>query len=214
MPVSLPQPLTDGTTAFGSHVKANDDTLAAKFSEGSGGIADADISTAAAIKGTKLSSVAGSRIPFDRIEDDAITADKLRDDAVTDSNRAVTTNHIRLGAIDKTKLTTATGSRVTRDRTEIILQERSWGPIAVPGGTDRFVASASLFQGVTNYEARVYLSSSVGAGTPQLYATVSVVPSTPIPVTNNTVLAVLLKDVGISAGNLNGSVVFISMLAT
>lgn len=40
------------------------------------------------------------------ISDDAVTADKLRDDASTDSNRAVTTNHIRNGAITSAKLDT------------------------------------------------------------------------------------------------------------
>lgn len=40
------------------------------------------------------------------IADDAITAAKLRDDASTDANRAVTTNHIRNGAVTSAKLDT------------------------------------------------------------------------------------------------------------
>jgi molybdopterin-binding protein len=38
------------------------------------------------------------------ITNDAVTADKLRDDASTDANRAVTTNHIRNGAVTAAKL--------------------------------------------------------------------------------------------------------------
>jgi hypothetical protein len=38
------------------------------------------------------------------LADDAVTAAKLRDDASTDSNRAVTTNHIRNGAVTSPKL--------------------------------------------------------------------------------------------------------------
>lgn len=38
------------------------------------------------------------------IANDAITADKLRDDASTDSNRAVTTNHIRNSAVNTDKI--------------------------------------------------------------------------------------------------------------
>lgn len=113
MPVSFPHPLTDGTTAYGSHVKADLDVVGGKFTEGASGIADADISSAAAIKGTKLSSVAGSRIPTDRIEDDAVTFDKLRDDAAVDANRSVGTNHLRDAAVTKGKISTTAGQKVT-----------------------------------------------------------------------------------------------------
>jgi hypothetical protein len=46
------------------------------------------------------------------ITDDAVTADKLRDDASTDGNRAVTTNHIRNGAVTAAKIEAATSETV------------------------------------------------------------------------------------------------------
>lgn len=49
--------------------------------------------------------VLGQAVTAD-IADDAITAAKLRDDASTDENRAVTTNHIRNGAVTSAKLDT------------------------------------------------------------------------------------------------------------
>ena len=117
MPVSLPNPLTDGTTAFGSHVKANDDALAGKFTEGANGIADADIKIGAAIKGTKLSNVANDRIPTDRLEDDSITDAKLRDaNDGGDANRAVTSDHIRIGAVTASKLAS---DAVTRSKLKV-----------------------------------------------------------------------------------------------
>lgn len=69
-----------GNKARASEVNANFQAVAAKFTEGVGGIADGDISSIAAIKGTKLSNVAGNRIPTDRIEDGAIDGTKLRSD--------------------------------------------------------------------------------------------------------------------------------------
>jgi hypothetical protein len=99
--ITLPNALTDGTTAFGSQVRANDDAIVAQVN---GNIEDVNIKASAAINGSKLSNVAGSRIPTDRIEDDAVTADKLRDDATVDANRAVTTNHLRDGAVTAAKI--------------------------------------------------------------------------------------------------------------
>lgn len=99
--ITLPNALADGTTAYGSEVRENDDAIVLVVN---GGLDDGNIAVSAAIAGSKLSNVAGSRVPTDRIEDDAVTADKLRDDAVTDANRAVTTNHIRDAAVRKAKV--------------------------------------------------------------------------------------------------------------
>lgn len=95
-----------GQKARASEVNANFQAVAAKFTEGAGGIADGDISAVAGIKGTKISNVAGNRIPTDRIEDDAIDQTKLRDDATAGSpNAAVNTaNHIRDGIITALKI--------------------------------------------------------------------------------------------------------------
>lgn len=77
-----------GNKARASEVNANFQAVAAKFTEGVGGIADGDISSIAAIKGTKLSNVAGNRVPTDRIEDNAVDATKLRSDATAGSPSA------------------------------------------------------------------------------------------------------------------------------
>lgn len=106
MPVVLPHPLTDGTVAYGSQVRGNDDALASKFSEGPGGIGDADISTTGGVSATKLSTSPGKRLDEARLEDDAVSARVLRDDATVDANRAVTRNHCRDALVNAAKLDT------------------------------------------------------------------------------------------------------------
>src|SRR5690242_14024460 len=88
MPVVLPVNLTDGTTAHGP-------ALAAKFTEGAGGIANSDIATAAAIVGTKL---ADRSIPGGKLILEAVTDAELASDSATpgsDSGRAVSGDHIK-----------------------------------------------------------------------------------------------------------------------
>ena len=48
-----------------------------------------------------------------KIADNNVTANKLKSSSSTDSDRAVTTNHIRDGAVTDAKLTTVSGSKVT-----------------------------------------------------------------------------------------------------
>ena len=107
--VTLTYPLTDNTTAFGSQVRANDDAIVAQVN---GGLEDINIKTGAAISGLKLSNVAGSRVPTDRIEDVNVTTAKLADGAVTNA---------KLGAlaVTKDKLTTAGGQKITVAQLEL-----------------------------------------------------------------------------------------------
>jgi hypothetical protein len=95
-----------GHKARASEVNTNFQAVSAKFTEGAGGIADGDISTAAGIKGSKISSVAGSRISNAQLEDDAVDLRVLKDDATAGSpNAAVnTSNHIKDGIIIDSKI--------------------------------------------------------------------------------------------------------------
>lgn len=188
MPVTLPNALTDGTTAYGSQTRANDDALAAKFTEGAGGIADADIAAAAAIKGSKISNVAGSRIPADRIEDDAVTADKLRDDATTDANRAVTTNHIRDLAVTKGKVATNT---LTHSQLQMLLQATAYS--VVTGGSVVQQQVAIEVSGA-NYVVRVVVTY-VNAGN-TVWTSQVVNPAPAIPTATRTPIAVYIANIG------------------
>lgn len=49
-------------------------------------------------------SLQDGAVTSDKLADDSVTAAKLRDDAAVDANRAVTTNHIRDGAVNLLKL--------------------------------------------------------------------------------------------------------------
>jgi hypothetical protein len=88
-----------GNKARAAEVNANFAAVAAKFTEAAGGISDADIATTAAIKGSKLSTTPGNRIPTAAIEDEAVTDVKLNNDTAipgVDSGRAVGGEHIKL----------------------------------------------------------------------------------------------------------------------
>ena len=111
MSLSIPFTFTGGpgNKARASEVNTNFQAIAKKFTEEAGGIVDADIYTFAAIKGSKLSNVAGNRVPSDRIEDDAIGAAQLKDEASPSTNAAVNSaNHIKDGIITNAKLVNAT----------------------------------------------------------------------------------------------------------
>ena len=122
MPVTLPFPLTDGTLAKGSEVKANDDQLASKFDAN---IVNADISPAAAIEGTKLSTVPANQVPEDRLKDDAVSDRVLRDHVSDNAQRAVGNNHIKDLTIQKGKLSTTATQRIAKAQTEIAVQSFS-----------------------------------------------------------------------------------------
>lgn len=106
MSVSIPFTMVAGAKAKASEINACLQAIANKFTEGAGGITNADVSAAAGIYGTKLSNVPGTRIPFDRIEDDAVDKDKLKDDSAPGAPAAAVnnSNHIKDGIITSAKL--------------------------------------------------------------------------------------------------------------
>ncbi len=82
MPVSIPFTFTGGpgNKAKASEVNANFASLAAKFTEGSGGIADADVYAAADLSARKFSTTAGKRIQTANIEPGNIDSTLLKAD--------------------------------------------------------------------------------------------------------------------------------------
>jgi len=99
-----------GNKARANEVNANFQAIAAKFTEGVGGIADADIYTGAGIRGSKLSSVPGNRITQAQMDDDAVDLRVLKDDATAGApNAAVNTAaHIKDAIITNAKLVDST----------------------------------------------------------------------------------------------------------
>lgn len=135
--VTLPNALTNGTIAFGSETRANEDAVVAQVN---GNIEDVNISAAAAISARKLSTVAGLKVDEARIEADAVTATILRDDATVDANRAVTTNHLRDSAVTTAKIGAA----------QVILSKiKTTTSTWTPGGTILAGQSINSNTGVT-----------------------------------------------------------------
>jgi len=143
--VSLPNNLVDGTTAYGSQVKANDDAIVAQVN---GGLEDVNIKPAAAISGSKISNVAGNRIPTDRIENDAIDATKLADHASVDAQRAVTTDHVRDGAVIAAKIGAAA---VIQSKVKLDFRDYSPGGVLPAGNTNSLSTGLTTAQGLPVY---------------------------------------------------------------
>ncbi len=94
---SLPHTLADGTTAYGSQVKADLDAIVTQM----GNIQDVNVAVGAAIAGTKL---AAASLPTSVLADDCVTDAKLADHASSDASRAVGTNHIKDAAVTAGKI--------------------------------------------------------------------------------------------------------------
>lgn len=108
MPVSIPFTFVGGVgnKAKASEVNANFQALAAKFTEGSGGISDGDIYSFADINAHKLSSSPGKRLIASKFEPGAVDATALKSDATAGSPAAAvgTSNHIKDAIVTKNKL--------------------------------------------------------------------------------------------------------------
>jgi len=153
--VTLPHPLTAGTPARGSEVLANDNAILTQAVNGN--IEDVNVKVGAAINGSKLSNVAGSRVPTDRIEDDAVTSDKLREDATVDANRAVTTDHIRDAAVTAAKIA---AQAVIQSKLKLLFVDLTPVNIIPPDGSVQFTT------GITTAMGQVFMVEHRRAGVP------------------------------------------------
>src|SRR5689334_12545813 len=94
----------------GTDVLAGNDVLAEEwdgdlntiYNDYNGHITNVNIQADAAIVGTKLAD-APNGVPTAKINDNSVTSAKLQSDATVDANRAVTTNHIKDGAVTLSK---------------------------------------------------------------------------------------------------------------
>lgn len=133
MSVVIPYTFVAGNKAKASEVNANFAAVAAKFTEGAGGIKDEDISSGAGIRRTKLSTVAGSRITEAQMEDDAVDSRVLKDDATAGSpNAAVgTSDHIKDGIITNAKIFAGTIKKGSLNLASVLIGTAGVGAHAV-----------------------------------------------------------------------------------
>lgn len=106
--VTLPKALRDGIDPqSGADVIANFNAMLAVLN---GGIAADNISPTAGIPGTRLSNVAGSQIPTDRLADKCVDSRVLKSDASTGAPQAAIQNgsYVKDGALPGKKLTAST----------------------------------------------------------------------------------------------------------
>jgi hypothetical protein len=199
--ISLPYQLRDGIdVAKGSEVRANDDTITNLVN---GNIDDDNVKVLAQIQGTKISNIAGSRIPFDRIEDAAVITSKLADSAVT-------TLKIADLNVTKAKLTTTGGLRITAAQIEFVsdqktitplTQVRSYQPGGDSGGSVNF-SGVSIVPTVVagNYHFRLLANVFDNGPSPDLIRMYDSVvdPNTigmgSIPIASNLVLVARLEN--------------------
>lgn len=203
MPVSLPYTLSDGTTAYGSEVKADLDALANKFSSGPDGIKNADISDDAFIAGYKISPtspIQGGGVPgTTRIAKDAITVYELRQDENVSGNRAVHRNHIQDAA-------------VSANRIDMASPTYSFTIPAQGGGIFVQALTITTYNTGTNYEFRI-AALRVQASAPVQYTTIISYPGpaatdrtdTGYAVANYTLIGAYISGLNDSFGTANQS---------
>lgn len=150
MPLIVPYTFVADTDALAAEMNANMDAVVAMFTEGAGGISDADISSTAAISGLKLSNTVGKQVPTDRIADAAITDAKLSSSSSVDANRAVGTDHIKALAVTKAKVA---GSTLTLAQHDISIQAIPFAFFtSTNNSTYRLLAIRRNTNGSGNYE--------------------------------------------------------------
>lgn len=104
---TVPNTFVALTKAKAAEVNANFSAILGFFTEGSGGIADADCSTSMDLNSAlKLSQTVGKQIPTDAIADDAVTFAKLKDDTAAGSALAAvnTKYHVRSNVLPADRL--------------------------------------------------------------------------------------------------------------
>ena len=205
--VVLPNPLTDGTSAKGSEVRANDDSIVAQVN---GNLTAVNLNPSAAIPGTYLSNVAGSRVPTDRIDDLAVTDAKLRSDGAVDAQRAVTTNHIRDLAVTKAKLSTTASQTIALAQMDMLVESVPFSFANAVFTTEANLVSYSVTRKTSgaNYisATRVFYS-----GGRYLF---DQAPTTAIPTATRSLLSVYIADIAIGAGVITGNMIFVSIAKT
>lgn len=139
--IILPSALADGTIAYGSEVRANDEAIVAQLRQ----LDRFNIDPAADIPGTYLSATPGDRIPADRLETGAVDERVLKDDSASGAPAAAVNrqSQIRNGIITPNKLAGGIGSAGLKMRT---LRYQLGAVSIVDGGRSTFqVTSFGLF---------------------------------------------------------------------
>jgi hypothetical protein len=215
--VVLPKLLTSGTTAYGSDVIADFNAVLGAVN---GGIDDANVKTLAGIQGSKLSNVAGSRIPADRIEDGAIVSSKLGALSVLTAaiaDGAVTNPKIAAGTINKDRINPA--SKLTAAQVALTSGQ---GPIpattrtgfgvlgATLGGSSGFASlSVTPVQVGANWQLRIVATQIVQPTGSFSYWDFNQDPNAigigTLPVASNLIIGAWLLSAAISVGQLTGT---------
>lgn len=197
MGVTIPHTLVADNEALASDVNDNFNALAAKFTSGPGGIADDDV--AGPFSGTKISNVAGKRVPSDRIEDNAVTDAKLSSSASVDASRAVGTNHIKDANVTRAKLVAAA---VALAQTGIQVVSFPWTLANNAGAAAHWLeATTTVVGGVNCITAKVHTNWQAGAVWQHNSGVVP--PTTSVAAASNTVLGMWLSGIGTNSGTLN-----------
>lgn len=201
--VTLPNTLQDRVdVAYGSQVKANDDAIVQVVHN----LDYQNIKPGANLQGTVISSTPGSRIPTDRIEDDAITADKLKDDSSAGSPLAAvaTAHHIKDGIITKAKMLAGT---LTLAQMDILVQSTAVSftlsnTFTGSGGVGTGIPSHSVERATSgaNYVFYVRAWGVNGAGLGRYGISAALSPGTAISTATYIVLAAYLDTVAYNTG--------------
>lgn len=187
-------------TGGGTDVVAGNDVLAQEwngdlntiYDDHNGKISDANCDTNMGLQGTKLAD-APLGVPTAKINDKAVTSTKLSSDASNDAIRAVTKDHIKNLNVPLNKL-----AAVLQVKTTLALVNTSiFPPNIVIAQAIRKIVGA-------NYEFDVFYTYPLAAGN-SAFGSLSVTPTTPIPVATKEIVAVYFANFvfGASVSNID-----------
>jgi hypothetical protein len=213
MSLVIPNSFVAGTKARAAEVNANFQAIVGKFSEGSGGIVDADCATGMDLNSAaKLSGTAGKRVTVAKMEDDAVDGRVLKDDNNAGSPNAAVNlvNHIKDGLIPKGKLSTVAGTQIAIAQLDMLIEEVAFSVNTGAGTMVSFAVAVSRITVGANHQGQVRIAIQP-VGTVTLLLPVTVVPTTAIPFATRSLKALYVADVAYVNPNITGKVVFVSM---
>jgi hypothetical protein len=176
------------------------------YGEFNGNIDNTNIKGGAGIVGTKIAD-APNGIPTVKINDNAVTSAKLLSNVSDNTQRAVTSDHIKDGAAIRRTVPT-NGISLDKLGTAPVLQKTHVPTFLTPGGGGNIMSVVSFINGA-NYEFTVTLANN--SASPDIILASNFAPVTPIPTASKELLSVYLANLVFTVNNVAFDIVSVAL---